>query len=243
MRYLLFLFLLGDAGLAAEYRIESDSGYVVEVVEVEKPAASAPTPMAEVVRVIGLLPKPEVGFVDFGCGADARWCIAAAEKWGCKVTGIEINPARVRAARERVRAAGLDHLVTIVEGDAATTEVTADVGAVYLYSDVLAKLKLRLEKLRSFASYMHQPPGLVTVKNGDSWIYTRPVPVVQQKSAIWNGLLYSHPQCNNPNCGMCNSIRSQLAAPVVPAPVQKVAAGHWVKMCNGKQCWMQWVAN
>ncbi len=41
---------------------------------------AAHTPMSEVVRVIGLLPKPEIGFVDFGCGYDARWCVAAAEK-------------------------------------------------------------------------------------------------------------------------------------------------------------------
>ena len=64
--------------------------------------SSAPTPMAEVARVIGLLPRPEIGFVDFGCG-DARWCIAAAERWGCRVTGIEFDPARAAAREEQSR--------------------------------------------------------------------------------------------------------------------------------------------
>lgn len=230
----LMLVFAADPVFTVENRIQT-----AFVVENRMPSVeAAPTPMAEVVRVLGLLPKPEVGFVDFGCG-DARWCIAAAERWGCKVTGVEINPARARAARERVKAAGLEHLITIVEGDAVTTEVTADVGVVYLYADVLVKLKPRLEKLRAFASYMHQPP-LTAVKNGDSWIYTRPSLVTQQKGAVWNGLLYSQPQCNNPNCGMCNSIRAQLAAPVVQ---QKAAAGHWVRRCDGRRCWMEWVAD
>lgn len=201
-----------------------------------KPEAS-PTPYAEVVRVLSLLPKPEVGFVDYGCG-DARWCIAAAEKWGCKATGIEIDPARAAMAKRRVQDAGLGHLVTIIEGDATTIDVAADVGVAYLYQGVLDKLKPRAEKLRAFASYIHQPAGLHVSKSGDSWIYTRPEPV---KAAVWNGQSYAGPVCNNPLCGMCNSIRSQLAATVSAKP----AGGHYEnrKFCNGRSCWFEsvWV--
>lgn len=173
---------------------------------------SAPTPGQEVERVIGLLPKPEIGFVDYGCG-DARWCIAAAERWGCRVTGVEINPARAAAARERVRLLGLSHLITIITGDATTTDVEADVGVVYLYADVLEKLVPKLENLTAFASYMHRPPGLPVVQNGDSWIYTRAAnqSVNQpQPAAVWGGQYYSQPVCNSPGCAMCNAIRRQL---------------------------------
>lgn len=36
--------------------------------------------------------------------------------------------------------------------------------------------------------------------------------------AVWRGRSYSHPVCSNPNCRMCNSIRSQLYAPQYSAP-------------------------
>jgi hypothetical protein len=173
---------------------------------------AAHTPMSEVVRVLALLPKPEIGFVDFGCGFDARWCVAAAERWGCKCTGIEIDPSRAAAARERVRNLGLDHLITIVEGDAATVPFYGDVGVVYLYPDVLARLKARLEGMRAFASYLHQPPGISVTKDGDTWLYRRQAQVAlyQQSGAVWGGATYSGPVCNNPRCTMCNSIRQQL---------------------------------
>lgn len=177
-------------------------------------AASAATPMDEVNRVLGLLPHPQVGFVDFGCG-DGRWVIAAAQRWDCRATGIEIDPARAAAARERVQAAGLSHLVTIITGDATATDVQADVGVAYLWQDVLQQLLPRLQRLRAFASYQHQPPGLNVVRNGDSWIYTaqssiQPVSQQQSRGAMWGGQVYSGPVCNSPGCPMCRSIRSQL---------------------------------
>lgn len=199
-------------------------------------AEAAPTPQAEIVRVMALLPTPKVGFVDFGCGADARWCIYAAERWRCKVTGVEIDPARARAAKERVRMAGLDHLITIVEGDAITTDVQADVGVAYLYSDVLEKMKPRIEKLQAFASYLHQPPGLAVTKNGDSWFYVKPQPIA---GAVWGNQVYSRPVCNNPNCGMCNAIRAQLnAAQTTEAPAE--GSWQWIRHCNNGRCWYSW---
>lgn len=179
--------------------------------ESQEEAAARPTPTQEVERVLGLLPKPAVGFVDFGCG-DARWCIAAAERWGCRVTGVEIDPARASAARERVKSVGLSHLVTIVTGDATKTDVSADVGVAYLYGDVLEKLRPRIEKLQAFASYMHRPPGLPVIQSGSTWIYNKPAMQVRQAAAVWGGQYYSQPVCNDPRCGMCNSIRQQLGS-------------------------------
>lgn len=199
---------------------------------------AVPTPQAEVDKIIQTLPPPEVGFVDFGAGSDARWCIAAARRWKCKVTGVEIDPVRAAQARRRVREAGLDNLITIVEGDAITTDVKADVAAVYLYPETLIKLRPKLEKMRAFASYMHQPPGVQSVQVGNSWIYTRPV---QARGAVWGGQVYSGPVCNNPNCGMCNAIRAQLAAQVnqQTSGLQEVPRGHYEtrKVCNGRSCW------
>lgn len=208
---------------------------VASVVSEPETGAAAPTPQAEVDRVLALMPKPAVGFVDFGCG-DGRWCIAAAKRWGCRVTGVEIDPARAARARENVHAAGLGKLVTIVEGDAITADVQGDVGVAYLYADVLEKLKPKLEKLTAFASYLHQPPGLAVTQNGDSWFYTKPLPVLPRvASATWNGRTYSAPMCNSPRCAMCNDIRAQLSA------ATSGRGGHYVKHCSNGNCWYEWV--
>lgn len=178
---------------------------------------AAHTPLAEVNRVLNLLPKPEIAFVDFGCGYDARWCVAAAEKWQCRVVGIEIDPERAAAAKEHVRHNGLENLITIIEGDALTTEVRGDVAVVYLYPDVLTRLKTRLEKFNAVASYLHSVPGLPMQQNGDTFIYRRTAamssPVQQQhtrRAAVWGGMVYSGPVCNSPRCQMCAAIRAQL---------------------------------
>lgn len=177
-------------------------------------AAAAPTPYAEVVRVLSLLPTPQIGFVDFGCG-DGRWCIAAAERWpNCpRITGVELDPARAAAARERVRAAGLNGRITIITGDVFDVDVTADVGVAYLYGETLDKLRPRLEKLKAFASYHHRVTGMSMSQNGDTWFYTAPVAVQSQPAAVWQGQYYSGPVCNSQSCRMCQELRRQLGMP------------------------------
>ncbi len=224
---------------AGKYRCFLENGKPVFRKEATVDADGAPTPQAEITRVLALLPTPKIGFVDLGCGADARWCIAAAEKWGCKATGVEIDPARAAAAKERVKAAGLGHLVTIIEGDAVTTEVAADVGVAYLWSDVLVKLKPRIEKLAAFASYQHRVPGLAMAQNGDSFIYTKPVAVAGPPVAYWNGQAYTGPLCNSSSCSMCNEIRRSLAAQQAQQP-QQSTSGQWVKHCNNGVCFYTW---
>lgn len=205
-----------------------------------EPIEASPTPMAEVNRVLDLLQKPDVAFVDFGCGADARWCIAAARKFGCPVIGIEIDPERAARAKASVTEWGLGNQITIIEGDSTKVDVQADVGVAYLYDDTLKKLKPRIEKMKSFASYMHQVPGLTMLKNGNSYIYSRPV-ATSIRSAVWNGIAYSGPVCNNPNCVMCNAIRAQLSTAPSVTTTSGSSTGYWVKRCNGRQCWFEWV--
>lgn len=194
---------VGNRSLASRYPLRSSW--------TEEDVASAPTPIEEVYRVIDLLPRPEIGFVDFGCG-DGRWLLAAAEKWpGVRITGVEIDPARAAATRERVQAEGLSDRITIITGDATTTKVNADVAVVYLYPEVLERMQPQLEGMRAFASYMHAVPNVPATRNGDTFLSFRQV--VQQpqvRGAVWGGQVYNGPVCNNPNCQMCNSIRSQL---------------------------------
>ncbi|MDE0537998.1 MAG: class I SAM-dependent methyltransferase [Rhodospirillales bacterium] len=60
---------------------------------------------------------PETHVLDAGCGVGgpARWL---ARKFGCRVTGIDITPDFVEAARELTRRRGMENLVEISVGDA-----------------------------------------------------------------------------------------------------------------------------
>lgn len=175
-------------------------------------AAQAPTPMHEVRRVLTLLrPHKTEVFVDYGCG-DGRWLIEAARTYGCSAVGVEIDPVQADIARRAVVAAGVDDRVRIIEGDALTVQVEAQVGVAYLYGDVLARLKPRLLKLNRFATYMHKVDGVAMQQNGDAWLWQKPAPVhqAQQRAVLYDGQWYTGRVCNSPNCPMCNAIARQL---------------------------------
>ncbi len=203
-------------------------------------AEAAPTPFAEIERVLNLLPKPQRGFVDFGCGADARWCLAAAEKWQCKCIGMEIDPTRAKLAQERVKAEGFADLIEIYCADStAYNYENCDVGIAYLYPATLEKLKPQIEKLTAFASMFHQPP-VPAVQNGNAWIYQKASMTMARKAVgYWNGVAYSAaaPGCN---CPMCQSLRQQIAAnSQAVQPQAKAASGHMVKqkVCTRAGCY------
>ncbi len=233
MKTIAVLFLLTSTTLGADFsamfapREAVVQSANLQIPKVERSPEAAPTPWTEVGRVLNLLPEPQKAFVDFGCGDQARWVIAAAEKWQCKCFGIEIDPTRAAMARERVRDAGLSHLITIINGDAATTDVVADVAGLFLYEGTLKQLRPKLETMRAVASYRHQVPGMAMTKNGDTWLWNRPQPTITTmqlpKYAVYNGQTYLGP---NPgcNCSMCQEIVRQLSTPVpVTTPVQTPA--------------------
>lgn len=177
----------------------------------------APTPIAEVRRVLALLsPQPNETFVDYGCG-DGRWLIEAARTYGCRAVGVEIDPEQVDRARRAVDDAGLVGRVKIIEGDVLTANVEAQVGVAYLYPDLLARLKPTLLKLSRFATPYHPVEGVQMQQNGDVWIWQRPAQQVQQPYAIYGGQAYTGRVCNNPRCQMCNAIQQQLAAQQQPS--------------------------
>jgi SAM-dependent methyltransferase len=64
---------------------------------------------------LGLTPESHLLDLCSGIGGPARFL---ARTYGCKVTGIDLAEFNHRAAQQRTREAGLDHLVTCVHGDA-----------------------------------------------------------------------------------------------------------------------------
>lgn len=78
---------------------------------------------------------------DLGCG-DGRIVIAAAQKFGTRGVGVDIDPVRIEEARRNARRAGVEHLVTFTVQDALRTDVSdATVVALYLVSALNVRLR------------------------------------------------------------------------------------------------------
>ncbi len=97
---------------------------------------------------------------DLGCG-DGRMVVLAAEKYGCRGVGYDIDPERVAAARENVRRNRVGHLVTILQQDLFTLDFsTADVLSLYLLPEINEKLLPQFEKLKPGSRLIFHDYGL-----------------------------------------------------------------------------------
>lgn len=71
---------------------------------------------------------------DLGCG-DGRIVIAAAQKFGARGVGVDIDPVRIAEAQRNAARAQVEHLVTFRLEDALNTDVSeATVVTLYLLS-------------------------------------------------------------------------------------------------------------
>lgn len=124
-----------------------------------------PTPQPVVDRMLEMAEVDENDVVyDLGSG-DGRIVIRAAETYGSRGVGIEIDPERVRDARENAREAGVSDLVEFRQGDLFEADISeATVVTLYLLPEVNLKLRpLLFEQLR---------PGTPVVSHGfdmDAW--------------------------------------------------------------------------
>jgi outer membrane protein assembly factor BamB len=112
-------------------------------------AAFVPTPMDVVEKMLDLarVTKDDVVY-DLGSG-DGRILIAAAEKYGCKAVGYEINPELVKLSRAKAREAKVDAWVTIEEKDLFTADLgRATVVTLYLGEANNKRLLPQLRQLK-----------------------------------------------------------------------------------------------
>jgi SAM-dependent methyltransferase len=112
--------------------------------------------------------KPGELVYDLGC-ADARVLIIAAQEFGARGVGIEIDPLRYRLARWRVRRAGLEDQITLVQGSFHEENLSkADVVTLYLVQKMINRLAPKLAReLRPGARLVSNTfvvPGLKVVK-------------------------------------------------------------------------------
>ncbi len=109
-----------------------------------------PTPRAVVDKMLELAaPTGEDFLIDLGSG-DGRIPITAAERFGTRGLGIDIDPRRISEARENARRAGVEGKVEFRQEDLFETDISkATILTLYLLPDVNLRLRPRiLDELR-----------------------------------------------------------------------------------------------
>ena len=108
-----------------------------------------PTPMAAVERMIAMADIKTGELVyDLGCG-DGRIVVAAAQRYGVRAVGVDINPERVVESRANAVTAGVENLVSIQQADIFTLDLSeADVVFTYLTPRLNQRLMPQLRKLK-----------------------------------------------------------------------------------------------
>jgi SAM-dependent methyltransferase len=107
------------------------------------------TPQEVVDKLLELAePKASDVIYDLGCG-DARSLVTAAQRYGARGFGFDIDPRRVEEARENVRRHGVEHLVRIEQADIFTLDLRpANIVFLFLLPRLNVRLMPQLAKLR-----------------------------------------------------------------------------------------------
>lgn len=106
-----------------------------------------PTPIAVVDAMLELAKVARSDLLyDLGCG-DGRIVIRAATNVGCRGVGVDLDPQRVREARENARKAGVTSLTRFEVGDVFEFDFSAaTVVTMYLLPGINLRLRPRLLK-------------------------------------------------------------------------------------------------
>ena len=106
---------------------------------------------------------------DLGCG-DGRIVIAAAQLYGTRGIGVDIDPERIKESKENAALANVTHLVQFREQDLFETDVhEATVVTVYLLTSVNLRLRPRLlSQLRPGTRVVSHDFGMDTWKPDES---------------------------------------------------------------------------
>ena len=123
------------------------SGWNAKATEQQSLAPYVPTPQDVVERMLLLaeVTKDDVVY-DLGCG-DGRIVITAAQRYGARGVGVDIDPRRIEESIANATAAGVERLVEFRLQDAMTVDVSpATVVTLYLLSSSNAKLRPMLSR-------------------------------------------------------------------------------------------------
>jgi SAM-dependent methyltransferase len=107
--------------------------------------ATTRQPVADAMLMLAKVTADDVVY-DLGSG-DGRIVILAAQKYGARGVGIEIDPKLVELSRQLAREGAVEDKVTFVEGDMFTTDISAaTVVTLYLSTTINADLEPKLRR-------------------------------------------------------------------------------------------------
>ncbi|MBC8118323.1 MAG: class I SAM-dependent methyltransferase [Burkholderiaceae bacterium] len=143
-----------------------------------------PTPIAVVDAMLDLAKVTSSDTVyDLGCG-DGRIVVRAATRFGCRGVGVDLNPERVKEAKQNAAKAAVTELTRFEVGDVFDFDFSpASVVTMYLLPSVNLKLRPRLQKelkpgtrIVSHDFHMGDWPAQITREVGRSRIYLWTIP-------------------------------------------------------------------
>ena len=161
-----------------------------------------PTPQDVVEKMLELaeVKKTDVLY-DLGCG-DGRIVVTAAKKYGCKGTGYDVDPQRIKESLENVAKNQVEKLVEIKQEDIFTLDLSkADVITLYLLPALNVKLIPQLEKLKpgsrivshDFRMRGVKPDKVVRIRSQDDhtkhsvFLWTSPLKKRAKKAPVQDG--------------------------------------------------------
>jgi SAM-dependent methyltransferase len=140
-----------------------------------------PTPEEVVEKMLELAQLKSTDIVyDLGSG-DGRIPIMAAQTFGARGVGIEINPVLVREAQENARAAGVSHLVRFIEADLFQADLReATVVTLFLLESLNERLRPKLlAELRPGSRIVSHEYGI------GGWRPEKSVEIVRRMVHLW----------------------------------------------------------
>lgn len=148
----LLLLLPVGPGLQTDATVRNPAASPVVEAQAQAPTRTpdviyVPTP-PEVVEAMLKVANVKAGDVvyDLGCG-DGRIVVTAAQKYGARGVGIDIDPQRIKEANENVQKAGVGDRVKIMQADLFETSLSeATVVTLYLLPSLNVKLMPKLMK-------------------------------------------------------------------------------------------------
>ena len=173
----------------AETKVQmTQSQTEVETAQREPDVVYVPTPQEVVDEMLKLakVTKDDVIY-DLGSG-DGRIPITAAQKYGARGVGIDINPERIREAKANLQKAGVGNRVKFLQQDLFQTDISdATVVTLYLLPSLNVKLRPTLFKLKpgtrvvshDFDMGDWKPERTVKTKEGSTiyfWVIPKEIP-------------------------------------------------------------------
>jgi len=120
---------------------------------------------------------------DLGSG-DGRIVILAAQRFGARGVGIEIDPVLIERSRQTAREATVEDRTTFIEGDLFTADISAATVVTLFLSDFInarleSKLKNELRPGTRIVSHQFpighwKPDGTVRIEGEDLFLWTVP---------------------------------------------------------------------